>query len=221
MLLEELLSGVRRDAESRGVDLRNLDLVAWAEPTLDTSMVSFASGSHADGNGHLMLEAAGAVWQNPGAVGYYAHGVPDPEFAGEEISFSPIKKTIYVNQSGARFTNEVQYNSFFTGLDVVGQAGQVAWAVADQKVYTELTFSDPLILEEEPLGVADEAALNRLPTDLRTPLLLYSYQGLNTAEIAEIMQISRSAVKMRLQRARQLFGEHYTRESLVREEVQP
>ena len=101
--------------------LRNLDLVAWAEPTLDTSMVSFASGSHADGNGHLMLEAAGAVWQNPGAVGYYAHGVPDPEFAGEEISFSPIKKTIYVNQSGARFTNEVQYNSFFTGLDVVGQ----------------------------------------------------------------------------------------------------
>lgn len=66
-----------------------------------------------------------------------------------------------------------------------------------------------------------QAALNRLPTDLRTPLLLYSYQGLNTAEIAEIMQISRSAVKMRLQRARQLFGEHYTRESLVREEVQP
>ncbi|MBK9232101.1 MAG: RNA polymerase sigma factor [Anaerolineae bacterium] len=66
-----------------------------------------------------------------------------------------------------------------------------------------------------------QAALNRLPTDLRTPLLLYSYQGLNTAEIAEIMQISRSAVKMRLQRARQLLGEHYTRESLIREEVQP
>ena len=44
-------------------------------------------------------------------------------------------------------------------LDLVGQAGQVAWAVADQKVYTELTFSDPLILEEEPLGVADEDAL--------------------------------------------------------------
>lgn len=66
-----------------------------------------------------------------------------------------------------------------------------------------------------------QIALNRLPADLRTPLLLYSYQGLNTAEIAEIMQISRSAVKMRLQRARRVFGEHYTRESLVREEVQP
>lgn len=55
-------------------------------------------------------------------------------------------------------------------------------------------------------------ALNRLPTDLRVPLLLYSHQGLTTAEIAEIMHISRSAVKMRLQRARALFHEHYSRE---------
>lgn len=139
--------------------LRNLDLVAWAEPDLDTSMVSFASGSHADGNGHLMLEAAGAVWQNPSAVGYYAHGVPDPEDVGEELSFSPIRKTIYVNQSGQRFTDEVQYNSFLTGLDVVGQAGQFAWAVADAKVYTELVFTDPLTLEGEVSDVPDEDAL--------------------------------------------------------------
>lgn len=58
-------------------------------------------------------------------------------------------------------------------------------------------------------------ALNCLPTDLRVPLLLYSHQGLNTAEIAEIMHISRSAVKMRLQRARTLFSDHYPREGLT------
>ena len=66
-----------------------------------------------------------------------------------------------------------------------------------------------------------QRALNRLPTDLRTPLLLYSYQGLNTAEIAEIMQISRSAVKMRLQRARQVFEDHYTGDNRAKEGGQP
>jgi RNA polymerase sigma-70 factor (ECF subfamily) len=66
-----------------------------------------------------------------------------------------------------------------------------------------------------------QRALNRLPTDLRTPLLLYSYQGLSTAEIAEIMQISRSAVKMRLQRARQVFEDHYARENRAQEGGQP
>lgn len=66
-----------------------------------------------------------------------------------------------------------------------------------------------------------QRALSRLPVDLRTPLLLYSYQGLNTAEIAEIMQISRSAVKMRLQRARQVFEEHYVGDNRAREGGQP
>ncbi len=66
-----------------------------------------------------------------------------------------------------------------------------------------------------------QRALDRLPMELRTPLLLYSYQGLNTAEIAEIMQISRSAVKMRLQRARQVFEQHYTPPEATRKERQP
>lgn len=78
---------------------------------------------------------------------------------------------------------------------------------------------DGLAQLEQHLDI--QRALNRLPQDLRIPLLLYSYQGLNTGEIAEIMQISRSAVKMRLQRARQLFEEHYVRETRAPKGGQP
>lgn len=81
---------------------------------------------------------------------------------------------------------------------------------ADQAAEPELVGPDPLAPAEQRLDI--QHALNRLPADLRVPLLLYSHQGLTTAEIAEIMHISRSAVKMRLQRARALFAEHYERE---------
>lgn len=139
--------------------LRDLERVYWAAPELDGGTAAFASGNHADGNGHDLLEAAGAAWDNPGAVGVYAHGIPDPESPGEELSFSPIKKTLYVNRSGARFTNEVQYNSFFTGQDLVAQDGQLAWAVMDAKIYEEVAVSDPMRLPTEDGTAADEDAL--------------------------------------------------------------
>lgn len=48
-------------------------------------------------------------------------------------------------------------------------------------------------------------ALAAIPPKYREPLILYSIQGFSTAEIAEILGLSQSAVKVRLFRARELF----------------
>jgi RNA polymerase sigma-70 factor (ECF subfamily) len=73
---------------------------------------------------------------------------------------------------------------------------------------------DPALLVEGPEPSALEAhavhkALLKLDPDLRVPLVLYSCQELSTQEIADVMDISRDAVKQRLVRARLRFKEFY------------
>ncbi|MFC1975939.1 RNA polymerase sigma factor, partial [Chloroflexota bacterium] len=53
--------------------------------------------------------------------------------------------------------------------------------------------------------VAVQAALNALPPKYRIPLTLYVYEECSVAEVAKMLKISESAVKMRLSRAREKF----------------
>jgi RNA polymerase sigma-70 factor (ECF subfamily) len=57
-----------------------------------------------------------------------------------------------------------------------------------------------------------QAALAALPLQYRTPLLLYVYEGCSVAEVAELLDISVSATKMRLSRAREMFRLVYAAE---------
>lgn len=52
---------------------------------------------------------------------------------------------------------------------------------------------------------AVQQVLGSLPQKYAAPLILYSMQGFSTAEIAEILNLSQSAVKVRLFRARKMF----------------
>ena len=61
--------------------------------------------------------------------------------------------------------------------------------------------------------LAVQSALNALHPKYRVPLLLYVYEGWTVLEIAETMQLSESAVKMRLSRAREMFRQAYEREN--------
>jgi RNA polymerase sigma-70 factor (ECF subfamily) len=63
-------------------------------------------------------------------------------------------------------------------------------------------------------SVAVQQALGRLPVRYRAPLVLYACQGLSTQEIADILELSRSAVKTRLFRAREKFRRLYTPEEV-------
>jgi RNA polymerase sigma-70 factor (ECF subfamily) len=58
-------------------------------------------------------------------------------------------------------------------------------------------------LESVERADAVKRALNELPEDLKTPLVLAEYEGLGHAEIGEILGCSTKAVEMRIYRARQ------------------
>jgi RNA polymerase sigma-70 factor (ECF subfamily) len=53
--------------------------------------------------------------------------------------------------------------------------------------------------------LAVQAALGALPPKYRLPLVLYLYEECTVAEISETLDLSVSAVKMRLCRAREMF----------------
>jgi RNA polymerase sigma-70 factor (ECF subfamily) len=57
-----------------------------------------------------------------------------------------------------------------------------------------------------------ESVLRRLPPKYATCLLLYEHEGFSCAEIAEVLNVSASAVKMRLMRARERFITLYQQE---------
>ena len=57
-----------------------------------------------------------------------------------------------------------------------------------------------------------ESVLRQLPPKYATCLLLYEHEGFSCAEIAEVMSVSPSAVKMRLMRARERFIALYQQE---------
>jgi len=60
--------------------------------------------------------------------------------------------------------------------------------------------------------LAVQAALEQLSPKYRVPLVLYVYQGCTVAEVAEMLELSVSAVKMRLSRAREKFRVVYQEE---------
>jgi RNA polymerase sigma-70 factor (ECF subfamily) len=57
--------------------------------------------------------------------------------------------------------------------------------------------------------LAVQAALDTLSPKYRTPLVLYVYEGWAVAQIAEMLGLSVSAVKMRLSRAREMLRRAY------------
>jgi RNA polymerase sigma-70 factor (ECF subfamily) len=52
-------------------------------------------------------------------------------------------------------------------------------------------------------------ALRALPPKYRVPLVLYTTEGWTVAEVARALELSESAVKMRLCRARKMFRSAY------------
>jgi RNA polymerase sigma-70 factor (ECF subfamily) len=59
-----------------------------------------------------------------------------------------------------------------------------------------------------------ETALASLAPDHRAPLLLYVHYGFKIAEVAEALNLSEGAARMRLQRARELFRQAYRKEDV-------
>lgn len=63
--------------------------------------------------------------------------------------------------------------------------------------------------------LAVQTALTALSPKYRIPLVLYVYEEWTVSQVAEALNLSVSAVKMRLSRARKMFRQAYTQEDSV------
>ena len=137
--------------------LRNLDLVKWARPELNTEALWFSTGVHAKGSGHQMIENVGGAWANPSAVGLYAHGIADTRKPGEELILQSDLALVMVNSQGERFTSEAPTASFEQGSSLVAQDGQAGWYIFDSSARSQLRLHDPLDFgTEEEMPTLDD-----------------------------------------------------------------
>ncbi len=69
----------------------------------------------------------------------------------------------------------------------------------------ESRFADTAATEENRDMLSVRAAVLSMPQNYKTVILLYYYEGYSVSEIAKILRMSPSAVKMRLQRGREFL----------------
>lgn len=99
-----------------------------------------------------------------------------------------------------------------TALDWLRRRRLISWLPLFERDHHPATSTS--FAESSLESVAVQQALARLPARYRVPLVLYTCQGLSTQEIADILRISRGAVKTRLFRAREKFRRLYASEEV-------
>ncbi len=126
--------------------LRDLSLVSVAAPALDTAALVSSTAPHATGSGHHMLDALGADWLNPGAMGLYAHGVPDPHVAGEEVVLTSLEEALWVSAAGEHFLPEPHTNSYATAAALLALPDHLAFGVFGAEGWPgNGEFFDPIV----------------------------------------------------------------------------
>lgn len=99
-----------------------------------------------------------------------------------------------------------------TALDWLRRRRLISWLPLFERDHHPAVISS--FAESSLESVAVQQALAHLPSRYRVPLVLYACQDLSTQEIADILQISRGAVKTRLFRAREKFRRLYKPEEV-------
>lgn len=99
-------------------------------------------------------------------------------------------------------------NLAFTALKRRRRFAWLPWRAED---------TPPLLANDPAAHVAEEQqvarALQALSPTYRAPLLLYSHFGLSVREVAGALELSESAVKVRLHRARKMFRDAYSEDA--------
>lgn len=107
----------------------------------------------------------------------------------------------------------VASNLAFTALK---RRQRFAWLPWRQMDVRRLSQSDGTAQVERCTMV--EQALAELSPTYRAPLLLFSYYGFTIREVAQMLELSEGAVKVRLHRARKMFRQAYQGENEENEE---
>jgi RNA polymerase sigma-70 factor (ECF subfamily) len=95
-----------------------------------------------------------------------------------------------------------------------GESAPETWDTEDAKPAESLQSlddsPDQSAIRSESISLV-RAAIDKLPHDLKTVILLYEYQSLSYAEVSSVLGCSVKAVEMKLYRARQLLRERLVR----------
>jgi RNA polymerase sigma-70 factor (ECF subfamily) len=75
-----------------------------------------------------------------------------------------------------------------------------------ERVQSPVDSPDQAAMRSESISLV-KVAIDKLPHDLKTAILLHEYQSLSYAEVASVLRCSVKAVEMKLYRARQLLRE--------------
>jgi RNA polymerase sigma-70 factor, ECF subfamily len=75
-----------------------------------------------------------------------------------------------------------------------------------ERVQSPVDSPDQAAMRSESISLV-KVAIDKLPHDLKTAILLHEYQSLSYAEVASVLSCSVKAVEMKLYRARQLLRE--------------
>jgi RNA polymerase sigma-70 factor, ECF subfamily len=89
------------------------------------------------------------------------------------------------------------------------------WNIEESKLAESFQSSDDspdqAAMRSESISLL-RTAIDKLPHDLKTVILLYEYQSLSYGEISSVLGCTVKAVEMKLYRARQLLREKFLRE---------
>ena len=98
-----------------------------------------------------------------------------------------------------------------------GESASETWDTEDAKPAESLQSQedspDQAAMRSESISLI-RVAIDKLPHDLKTVILLYEYQSLSYAEISSVLGCSVKAVEMKLYRAKHLRRERFTRNDL-------
>jgi RNA polymerase sigma-70 factor (ECF subfamily) len=159
---------------------------------------------------HAYFESLFATFQQP--ILSYLYRLLDDGARAEEVCQEVFARAYHARRSMDRVENvrawlyRIATNA---ARDQLRRRRLLAWLpLFDED--PALTVDGPEASSLETYAVQN--ALRQLGPDFRIPLVLYSCQELSTQEIAEVLGISRDAVKQRLVRARLRFKELYHHE---------
>jgi len=96
-----------------------------------------------------------------------------------------------------------------TALDSLRRRKRITWVPFKIEMEPPAPQSDPAPHQADSDAIRQ--ALAQVPTDMRTCLVLNTYQGLSYKEIAAVLKISPNLVAVRIYRGREKFIEAYKR----------
>src|SRR5258708_1000092 len=108
-------------------------------------------------------------------------------------------------------------NELMTRWQRRGESASETWDTEDAKPAESLQSledsPDQAAMRSESISLI-RVAIDKLPHDLKTVILLYEYQSLSYTEISSVLGCSVKAVEMKLYRAKHLLRERLTRNDL-------